>query len=140
MATDFELNPLHHRQSSSLYDMLSRIHRNLFPILFLSSAVLAQTSTVIVIPTPLLYQDAQHLCGSGDRTIYPIPATPTDPVYEVLKSRPEDRFWIRRRGGTTCTCLNKNLGGDMLDEAPCGELLPVFCKDCSHGGDGCQRD
>ncbi|KAK3330029.1 hypothetical protein B0H66DRAFT_542581 [Apodospora peruviana] len=113
-------------------------------LLFLSpTTILAQTSTVLVIPTPLLYQDAQALCqGRGPNglgTIYPVPATPTDPVYEVLANQPEDRYWIRRRMGGSCTCLNKNGSGDKIEEAPCGDLLPAFCKDCSHGGgDGCR--
>lgn len=102
----------------------------LMPLLLASPAVLAQTSTVVVIPTPLLWQDAMALCGQMGHSIYPVPATPTDPVYKVLEEQPEDRFWISRRTGQSCTCLNKNgAAGDLLlEEAPCGELLPAFCQ------------
>jgi len=98
---------------------------------------LAQTSTVVVIPTPLIWQDAQAYCGQIGHTIYPVPATPTDAVYDVLEAQSSERFWIRRRTGGSCTCLNRDGSGDKLEEAPCGDALPFFCKDCSHGGDGC---
>ena len=92
-------------------------------------AAMSQTSTVIVVPTPLLWQDAMAYCSQIGHAIYPVPATPTDAVYEVLDEQMEDRFWIARRAGGTCTLLNKNLGGDRLEEASCGEVLPFFCKE-----------
>lgn len=111
---------------------------NLSALLLLTLPLaIAQTSTVVVVPTPVLWQDAQEYCGQIGHTIYPVPATSTDPVYEVLEGALNDKYWIRRRTGGSCTCLNKNLGGNKLEEAPCGDLLPFFCKDCSHGGDGC---
>ncbi|KAK4092067.1 hypothetical protein Purlil1_3320 [Purpureocillium lilacinum] len=107
----------------------------LYAILLWPTA-LAQTSTVVVIPTPLIWQDAQAYCGQIGHTIYPVPATPTDAVYDVLEAQSSERFWIRRRTGGSCTCLNRDGSGDKLEEAPCGDALPFFCKDCSHGGDG----
>ncbi|SPO06421.1 uncharacterized protein DNG_09111 [Cephalotrichum gorgonifer] len=108
------------------------LHSNL-PALLLPAlpAVLAQTSTVIVVPTSLVWQDAMEYCGQIGYTIYPIPATPTDAVYDVLDAQDDDRFWIARRAGGTCTCLNKNLDveGDRLEEASCEETLPFFCKE-----------
>lgn len=112
----------------------------LFTTAYLPATILAQTSTVIVIPTPLPYQDAQSVfSGLGpSHSMYPVLATPTDPVYAVINARPEQRFWIRRRGGGTCTNLNKGLGsGDLVYEGVCGEALPAVCKDCRFGGDGC---
>ena len=114
------------------------ISRTVLPALLSGlPAVLAQTSTVIAVPTPLLWQDAMAYCSQIGHVIYPVPATPTDSVYDVLDAQEDDRFWIARRAGGTCTCLNKNLSGDRLEEMPCGETFPFFCKDCSHGGDGC---
>lgn len=93
-------------------------------------AALAQTSAVIVVPTPLLWQDAMAYCGQIGHEIYPVPATPTDAVYDVLDEQEEDVFWIGRRAGGTCTCLNQNLSSDdKMEELPCGELLPFFCKE-----------
>lgn len=109
----------------------------LLALLLLPSAALSQTSTVIVIPTPVIWQDALAICSQLGYKIYPVPATPTDSVYDVLARQQEDRFWIRRRTGGSCTSLNKNSSGDKIEEAPCGDLLPAFCKDCSYGGDGC---
>jgi hypothetical protein len=99
--------------------------------------VSAQTSTVIVIPTSLVWQDALARCQGLGHPLYPVPATPTDSVYKVLQNQPGSRYWIRRRTGGSCTCLNKNGTDDLVEEAPCGDLLPAFCKNCSHGGDGC---
>lgn len=121
--------------------------RFLLPTLSLSFGIQlssAQTSTVIIIPTPLPYQSALSVCAglgpSGSYSMYPVPATPTDPVYAVIAERPEQRFWIRRRGGRTCTNLNKELQDwTKLDEAICDEELPAVCKDCRFGGDGCTR-
>ncbi|KAM7187712.1 hypothetical protein V8F20_010849 [Naviculisporaceae sp. PSN 640] len=105
----------------------------------------AQTSTVIIIPTPLPYQSALSICANmggpsqtGKYSMYPVPATPTDPVYAAIASRPEQKFWIRRRGGRTCTNLNKAVQDwTLLDEAICDEELLAVCKDCRFGGDGC---
>ncbi|PKS12602.1 hypothetical protein jhhlp_000810 [Lomentospora prolificans] len=83
---------------------------SLLASLFLTlPVVLAQTSTVIVVPTPLQWQDAHAYCDQIGYTIYPVPATPTDPVYEVFDAQPNDRYWIRRRTGGSCTCLSKNI-------------------------------
>jgi hypothetical protein len=92
------------------------------------SVAMAQTSTVIVIPTPMEWQEAWSYCAQIGHAIYPVPATPTDPVYGVLEVQPNDKYWIQRRAGGSCTCLNRYLGGDQLEEAPCGDLLPFFCK------------
>ncbi|KAK0666408.1 hypothetical protein QBC41DRAFT_325790 [Cercophora samala] len=99
----------------------------LFSLLF-ASMVLAQTSTVKVIPTPVTWYDALSLCQASGDTIYPVPATTTDLVYAVINNRSEDRFWIARRRGGSCSCLNKNSSGDLLEEAPCEELLLPICK------------
>ncbi|KAK3185869.1 hypothetical protein K4F52_005323 [Lecanicillium sp. MT-2017a] len=98
--------------------------------------VLAQTSTVIAKPTPLKWIDANKACLG---TIYPVPAMPTDAVYEVLDAQTQyDKWWIARRGATTCTYLNKNASGLRLEEASCYDLMPFFCKDCElGGGTGC---
>ncbi|KAK4170878.1 hypothetical protein QBC36DRAFT_341099 [Triangularia setosa] len=104
------------------------LNHRLLLLLLVSSEALAQTSTVKVIPTPVTWYNALAACeGSGD-TLYPVPATTTDPVYAVLQNRPEDRFWIARRRGGSCTSLNKNSSGDLLEEAPCEDLLPAVCK------------
>jgi hypothetical protein len=104
----------------------SPLHR-LFALLLLAPATFAQTSTIVVMPTPLAWQDAYTRCQQLGRTIYPVPATPTDPVYAVLAQQAGDRYWIARRAGGSCTCLNKDGAGDLLEEAPCGDLLPAFC-------------
>ena len=100
-------------------------------------AALCQTSTVTVVPTPQPWDGALSRCLELGYSIYPVPATPTDPVYAALQAQPGDRYWIRRRRGGSCTCLNKNGSDNLVEEAPCGDLLPAICKDCSHGGDGC---
>jgi hypothetical protein len=82
---------------------------------------------VVVMPTPLNWQDAHARCQQLGHTIYPVPATPTDPVYAVLEQQTEARYWIARRRGGSCTCLVKDGAGDLLEEAPCGDLLPAFC-------------
>ena len=90
---------------------------------------LAQTSTITVLPTPLAWQDASARCqqlGPG-HALYPVPATTTDRVYALLAQQPGERYWIARRAGGSCTCLNKDGAGDFLEEAPCGDLLPAFC-------------
>lgn len=96
-------------------------------VLLLTPTVLAQTSTVVVMPTPLNWQDAYARCQQLGHTIYPVPATTTDPVYAVLEQQTGDRYWIARRRGGSCTCLKKDGAGDLLEEAPCGDLLPAFC-------------
>jgi hypothetical protein len=111
--------------------------QRLLVLLLSVSSASAQTSTVVVIPTSLVYQEAQARCQELGHPLYPVPATPTDSVYAVLRNQPGSRYWIRRRTGGSCTCLEKNGTGDWVEEAPCGDLLPAFCKDCSHGGDGC---
>ena len=85
-------------------------------------------------------------CGQFGNILYPVSETATDPVYDVLDAQDEDevKFWIARRVGGTCTCLNRRLSGYMLEgylveELRCEETLPFFCKDCSHGGDGCSE-
>jgi hypothetical protein len=60
--------------------------------------------------------------------MYPVPATLTDPVYSVLDQQSGDKYWISRRAGGSCTCLDKNGAGDLLEEQPCGDLLPAFCR------------
>lgn len=97
-------------------------------LLLLTPATLAQTSTVVVLPTPVTGYDAAAQCQQMGYIIYPLPATPTDPVYEVFAARSETKFWITRRTGGSCTCLVKNGSGDLLEEAPCGEELPAFCQ------------
>ncbi|CAI4214018.1 unnamed protein product [Parascedosporium putredinis] len=94
-------------------------------------------STVIAVATPLAWFDAYAYCQQIGHTIYPVPATPTDPVLEAFEALPGDRYWVQRRTGQSCTCLSENAGSDMVEEAPCGDLLPFFCKDCTWGGDGC---
>jgi hypothetical protein len=91
---------------------------------------LAQTSTVIVLPTPVTWQDALAACQQLGHAIYPVPATPTDPVYEVLEAQPgpADRYWIARRRGGSCTCLSMGGAGVLVEEMPCGDLMPAFCQ------------
>jgi len=88
------------------------------------------TSGIFVIPTGLTWDDALARCRELGANIYPIPATPTDPVFAFVESKPEGLYWISRRGGTTCTCIRniKDGGGDQLSEAPCGELHPAVCR------------
>lgn len=116
----------HHLKSRTTTMLASVSHISVLLLLALP-AVLAQTSTVIVVPTPMIWQDAAAYCGQIGHAIYPVPATPTDPVFKFLKEQPNDRYWISRRRGGSCTCLSKNVGEDMIDEAPCGDLLPFFC-------------
>ncbi|KAK4097956.1 hypothetical protein N658DRAFT_257039 [Parathielavia hyrcaniae] len=96
-------------------------------------------SQIIVIPTPGPWASAAAACQLlGGYTLYPVPASPTDPVYSVLAQQPGsvgDKYWIARRRGGSCTCLVKRWEGegegevdsDLLEEAPCGEELPAFC-------------
>jgi len=55
-------------------------------------AALCQTSTVIVVPTPQPWDGALSRCLELGYSIYPVPATPTDPVYAVLQAQPGDRY------------------------------------------------
>lgn len=102
----------------------------LFLLAAVATFVAAQTTTtVIVVPTSLTWDGALARCQELGHVIYPVPATPTDPVYAVLDRQPGDRYWISRRRGGSCTCLKKDGNGDRLEEAPCGDLLPAFCKE-----------
>ena len=95
-----------------------------------SSSPSPTTSGIFVIPTGLTWDDALARCRELGANIYPVPATPTDPVFAFVESKPEGLYWISRRGGTTCTCIRniKDGGGDQLSEAPCGELHPAVCR------------
>ncbi|KAK3902812.1 hypothetical protein C8A05DRAFT_33468 [Staphylotrichum tortipilum] len=101
---------------------------SLLPLLLLTTAALAQTSTLLVQPTPLPWQDAYTRCQNLSYTIYPAPSSPSDQAYAVLVSLPEERYWVARRTGGSCTCVRKSEGGEPgLEEMPCGDELPSFC-------------
>lgn len=88
------------------------------------------TSSSFVIPIGLTWDGAVARCRELGANIYPVPPTPTDHVFAFVKSQPEGRYWISRRGARTCTCI-RNIndgGGDQLDEALCGELYPAVCR------------
>jgi hypothetical protein len=108
---------------------------HLFQLATLADLIVAQTTTttttgIAVIPSGLTWDGALARCKQLGGDIYPVPPTPTDPVFAFLKSKPEEIYWISRRGATTCTCIRniKDGGGDQLSEAPCGELHPAVCK------------
>ncbi|KAK4149373.1 hypothetical protein C8A00DRAFT_18925 [Chaetomidium leptoderma] len=109
--------------------MLSSItlHHHLLTLLFLTTGTLAQSSTVVVMPTPVTWQNALANCQDQGYNLYRVPVSPTDPVYAVMEQQPAERFWITRRRGGSCTCLSKNGAGDLLEEAPCEDLMPAFC-------------
>jgi hypothetical protein len=109
--------------------MAPPILASLVTLLLFTTPVLSQAtpSSVIVIPTPGTWDDARDGCNALGHTLYPVPASPTDQVYSVLVQQPGDKYWIARRRGGSCTCLNKEGTGDLLEEAPCGEELPAFC-------------
>jgi hypothetical protein len=96
-------------------------------LLPLIAPALAQSSTVVVMPTPVEWYDAVARCAEIDLPLYHVPTSTSDPVYDVLDEDPGERYWISRRHGASCTCLAKNGSGDWLEEAPCGDLLPVVC-------------
>ncbi|KAK0627951.1 hypothetical protein B0T14DRAFT_513582 [Immersiella caudata] len=87
------------------------------------------TTGIFVVSTRLPYDAAVARCRELGANIYPVPLTPTDPVYDFVGSQPEGRYWIMRRGGRTCTCIrNIRDGSDVqLDEAICGDLNPAVC-------------
>ncbi|KAK4241855.1 hypothetical protein C8A03DRAFT_11922 [Achaetomium macrosporum] len=104
------------------------MHRRLLAFLLLVPGALTQPSAlVVVVHTPQTWQDALAHCQEMGHIMYPVPATPTDPIYNVLEQQPGENYWISRRTGGSCTCLDKNGVGDLLEELPCGDLLPAFC-------------
>ncbi|KAK4108258.1 hypothetical protein N656DRAFT_784284 [Canariomyces notabilis] len=111
----------------------SRLASYLSALLLLAHAqeTFAQTRTtsgIVVVPTPLDWDAAYARCRELGRGMYPVPATPTDPVFASIKDQPGDIFWISRRRGGSCTCLFKEPnGGDLVGELPCGDLLPAVC-------------
>lgn len=88
---------------------------------------LAQSSTVVVMPTPVPWYDASDRYAELDLPLYHVPASTNDPVYDVLNQHCGDRYWISRRHGASCTCLTKSDSAGWLEEAPCGDLLAVVC-------------
>lgn len=97
-------------------------------------AALAQTATttgVVVIPTPMDWYGAASRCQELGKGLYTVPATPTDAVYGIIRDEPADRFWISRRRGGSCTFLFREPGGDLVAEAPCGDLMPAICRECN---------
>lgn len=109
----------------------THIHRPLLllaTLALLTPASLAQTSTLVVQPTPLPWQDAYTRCQQLGYTIYPAPASPSDQAFAILPQLPEDRYWVARRTGQSCTCVFKSEGGEPgVEEMPCGDELPSFC-------------
>ncbi|KXX78605.1 hypothetical protein MMYC01_204480 [Madurella mycetomatis] len=104
----------------------------LLALLLVAHGALAQTTTgIVVMPTPLDWDNAYARCRELGYGMYPVPASPTDAVYDFVKNEPGDRFWITRRRGGSCTFMFKEPGGDLVAEAPCGEPLPAVCKMCS---------
>jgi hypothetical protein len=91
------------------------------------SPTVVVSSTVVVMPTPVEWYDAVARCADMGLPLHHVPTSTSDPVYDVLDKDPGERYWISRRHGASCTCLTKNGSGDWLEEAPCGDLLPVVC-------------
>jgi hypothetical protein len=94
-------------------------------ILLLTPPALAQTSTVRYMPTPLPWQQALSRCQDWNMSLYPVPKSQNDPVYDELYQHPAPRYWISRRRGGSCTCLVREEPG--MEERPCEEELPAFC-------------
>lgn len=99
----------------------------LFLLLLAPATAVAQLSTVVPMPTPVPWQEALARCSEMDLPLYRVPTSTEDPVYDVLWQQPADRYWITRRRGGSCTCLSKQGAGDLLEEAPCEDLMPAFC-------------
>lgn len=93
--------------------------------ILLASPALAQTSTVRYMPTPMPWQQALSRCQEWNISLYPVPQSTEDPVYDAVNQHPPSRYWISRRRGGSCTCLLRE--GPRMEELPCEDELPAFC-------------
>ncbi|KAK3299910.1 uncharacterized protein B0H64DRAFT_437118 [Chaetomium fimeti] len=108
--------------------MLSTTGLTILLALRLTPSAIAQTSTVRYMPTPVPWQEALSRCQEWNMSLYPVPKSTDDPVYDALNQHPLPTYWISRRRGGSCTCLNREgPDDDKLEELPCGEELPAFC-------------